>query len=168
MSFPVIARKCPVRLKKFPVPSSREFAKIIEQCQHVIGKFEVRQSCFCKSSLFFPCLAGKSAASAPETSSLKTACTASKSSISQRVPSGRDLRAELAAVRRALRPDHRRRGPRERACQYHLRLQSGVERDRQTAGRVDDRPGRVSVPSSASSTGWHSRPVHRHRSPCRS
>ena len=60
MRFPVIARKFPVRLKKFPVPSLREFAKIIEQCQHVTGKFEARLGCFCKNSLFFPCLTGKS------------------------------------------------------------------------------------------------------------
>jgi len=60
MCFPVIARKFPVRLKKFPVPSLREFAKIIEQCQCVTGKFEARSGCFCKNSLFFPCLTGKS------------------------------------------------------------------------------------------------------------
>ena len=60
MRFPVIARKFPVRLKKFPVPSLREFAKIIEQCQHVTGKFKARSGCFCENSLFFPCLTGKS------------------------------------------------------------------------------------------------------------
>ena len=60
MHFPVIARKFPVPLKKFPVPSLREFAKIIGQCQHVTGKFEARLGCFCKNSLFFPCLTGKS------------------------------------------------------------------------------------------------------------
>ena len=61
MRFPVIARNFPVRLKKFPVPSLREFAKIIEQCQHVSGKFEARFGCFCKNSLFFPCLTGNPA-----------------------------------------------------------------------------------------------------------
>ncbi len=60
MRFPVIARKFPVRLKKFPVPSLREFANIIRQCQHVTGKFEARLGCFCKNSLFFPCLTGNS------------------------------------------------------------------------------------------------------------
>ncbi|MFQ5618227.1 MAG: hypothetical protein ACE5FR_04575, partial [Rhodospirillales bacterium] len=59
MRFPVIAGKFPVRLKKFPVPSLREFAKIIEQYQHVTGKFEARSGCFRKNSLFFPCLTGK-------------------------------------------------------------------------------------------------------------
>ena len=61
MRFPVIARKFPVRLKKFPVPSLREFAKIIEQCQDITRKFEARSGCFCKNSLFFPCLTGNSA-----------------------------------------------------------------------------------------------------------
>ncbi len=64
MRFPVIARK-------FPVPSLREYAKIIEQCQHVTGKFEARLGCFCKNSQFFPCLTGKS----PETDSPETAST---------------------------------------------------------------------------------------------
>ncbi len=61
MRFPVIARKFPVRLKKFPVLSLREFAKIIEQCQHVTGELAARSGCFCKNSLFFPCLTGNSA-----------------------------------------------------------------------------------------------------------
>ncbi len=78
MRFPVIARKFPVPLKKFPVPSPREFAKIIEQCQHVTGELEARSGYFCKNTLFFPCLTGNSA----ETGSLQTACTANESAFS--------------------------------------------------------------------------------------
>ena len=60
MCFPVIANKFPVRLKFFPVPSLREYAKFNEQCQHVTRKFEANFGCICKYSLFFPCLSGKS------------------------------------------------------------------------------------------------------------
>jgi hypothetical protein len=58
--FPVIAKKLPVRLKIFPVPSLREFAKINAQCQHVAKKSKANFGYICKLSLFFPCLTGKS------------------------------------------------------------------------------------------------------------